>query len=148
MHEETGQNIGVNDEDEDVNLDGNGEPAQATGVDKDELSIMDTANDNHAEPTSETLYEQFQNAIRIGRKAGLNDDHRQPKRNKQNTRDTSMYANLLVDTLFDDMSLQQAFSLMIEDNTRDMFAFVTEQMSAKQGLRLFGEAGAKAAMNW
>ena len=57
-----------------------------------------------------------------------------------------MYANLLVDTLFDDMSPQQAFSLTIEDNTRDMFAFVTEQMSAKRGSQLFGEAGAKAVM--
>ena len=31
-----GQNIGVDDEDEDVNLDGNEEPAQATAVDKDD----------------------------------------------------------------------------------------------------------------
>ena len=88
VHEETGRNIGVDDEDEHVNLDGNEESAQATGVDKDdgvedELSIMDTANNNHAEPTNDTVYEQFQNAIRIGRKAGLNNDHRRPKRNNK-----------------------------------------------------------------
>ena len=44
------------------------------------------------------------------------------------------------------MSPKQAFSLMIEDNTRDMFALVTEQMSAKQGLQIFGKAGAKAVI--
>ena len=44
------------------------------------------------------------------------------------------------------MPPKQAFSLMIKDDTRNMFAFVTEQMSAKQGLRVFDEAGAKAVM--
>jgi len=147
VDEESGQNTGVED---DVNLDSNEESGQITGVDKDEPSIMDTSNDNHAEPTGETVYEQFQNAIRMGCKAGLNNNHRRPKQNKQNKQNTkdpaSMYANLLVDTIFDNMSPKQAFSLMIEDNTRDMFAFVTEQMSAKQGLQVFGEAGAKAVM--
>ena len=36
--------------------------------------------------------------------------------------------------------------MMVEDDTRDMFAFVTEQMSAKRGLKLFGETGADAIM--
>ena len=129
-----------------MNLDSSEESGEITGVDQDEPSIMDALNYNQTEPIGETVYEQFQKAIRMERKAGLRNNHRRAKQNKGNTKDpASMYANLLVDTIFDNMPLKEAFSMMIKDNTRDMFAFVTEQMSAKRGLRLFGEASAKAS---
>lgn len=57
-----------------------------------------------------------------------------------------MYACLLVDRVFDDMEPEEAFSLMVEDETRDMFALVTEQMSAKAGLKHFGDKGPAAIM--
>jgi hypothetical protein len=43
-----------------------------------------------------------------------------------------MYVSLLVDTIFDDMEPEEAFSMMMQEDTSDMFTFVTEQMSAKK----------------
>lgn len=39
-----------------------------------------------------------------------------------------------------------AFALMMEEDYEEMYSFMTEQMSAKAGLRVFGKAGAQAIM--
>ena len=48
--------------------------------------------------------------------------------------------------MFEDMEPQTVFTMLMEHDSSEMLSFLTEQMSAKRGLKQFGVAGADAIM--
>ena len=51
-----------------------------------------------------------------------------------------------VQTLFDSVDLDMTLELMQPEDTEDMLSFIMAQMSAKAGIKKFGEEGKKAIM--
>ena len=149
---ETPQDQGVGDEDEHQPPDNTGEGTNDQALEN--AGVQDTNNEpnvveaieDEEPPTQRSEYEIFQDAERIGRESANDPTSSRPVREKKKHDPAYTYANILVDTVFDDMEPEEAFSLMTDGDGNDMLTFVTEQMSAKRGLRLFGEDGAKAVM--
>ena len=135
--ESTGVEDGVNSEINDNT--GVGEDVAPTlEVDMDDESLAD--DDTH--PTTESS--KFQQAVadRITRAYDGN-DQRPPRRHVNKAKDPVFeYLN----SMFEDMEPQMVFTMLMEHVSSEMLSFLTEQMSAKWGLKQFGTAGAEAIM--
>ena len=97
-------------------------------TDTDDASLDD--DDTH--PTTES--HKFQQAVADGISSAYDgDDQRPPRRHANKTKDPAFeYLN----SVFEDMEPQTVFTMMIEHDSVEMLSFVTEQMSAKRGLKI------------
>ena len=70
-------------------------------------------------------------------------DQRPARRHANKAKDSAFeYLN----SMFKDMERQTVFTMLMEHDSSEMLSFLTEQMSAKRGLKHFGVAGADAIM--
>ena len=100
---------------------------------------MSESTGTNSEDESETEYERFQRAQKEGAAAAHGDGGR-PRRTKRSPRRLiEEHANMLVSTVFNDMTPEAVFAFMMADDGHDMITFVTEQMTASKGLRRFGQ---------
>ena len=107
-------------------------------ADTDEESLVD--DDTH--PTTEST--KFQQAVAdgIARAHDVN-DQRPARRHANKAKDPAFeYLN----SMFEDMEPQTVFTMLMEHDSSEMLSFLTEQMSAKRGLKQFGVAGTDAIM--
>ena len=89
-----------------------------------------------------TLSDIFEEAADIGRlAASQHDNTHNLRRDRKGTRDPNFQYMI---TTFQDLEPEAAFTLLMGDDSEQIFNFLTEQMSAKRGLQQFGEAGADA----
>jgi Reverse transcriptase (RNA-dependent DNA polymerase) len=128
--DESVENTGV--ENNDATSDDDGESVKNTGVGDDEIPVENTGVH---QPTE---YERFRQAEEAGRTAALNND------NKPRTRSTA--AQEFIHSMFEDMDPSSIFELMSGEDEEEMLSFVTAQMTAKAGLKYFGQDGADAIM--
>lgn len=135
-NEEDIDNTGTSDTDEQEQagkeeLPNNDESSRPTGADDDEDP---DANEGP------TLQEEFDNAEEIGIE-NANNDAGLPVRPKRSTRDPSFLYNIFQSTP------QEAFNYLMSQDYKEVYCFLTKQMTAKKGLKRFKEAGAKAIMD-
>ena len=107
-------------------------------VDTDDESLAD----EDPQPTTESS--KFQQAVADGiTRAYDGNDHRPPRRHASKAKDPAFgYIN----SMFEDMEPETVFTMLMEHDSSEMLSFLTEQMSAKRGLKQFGTAGADAIM--
>ena len=137
----TNQPEGVTGADDHANAEGKhdeqaeeaGEPVETTGAD----APGDASVNSEA---SATLQEQFDEAQEAGARAA-NEGEPLPPRTRKNTKDPSFLYNIF------DISPSEAFNYLMKCDHDESFCFLTEQMTAKKGLKRFKEAGAKAIMS-
>ena len=72
------------------------------------------------------------------------DNQRLPRRQAKKVQDPSF--NYL-DMILEDMDHPTAFTILMEQDSEEILTFLTEQMTAKRGLKQFSTAGADAIMN-
>ena len=114
---------------------------ESTGVGEelsDEISIDSSVA---VEDTEEVDY---QRAKRLGIESAQDDGPPLPKRTCKKKAD-EMYE--CYNAMFPGIDIEHVFSTFDDGHSDDMFNFLTEQMSAKAGLREFGEQGAASIMN-
>jgi hypothetical protein len=142
LDDESVENTGVGNDDESVENTGVGnddESVENTGVENNDTGSDD--NDESVENTGvhrPTEYERFTQAEEAGRTAALNND------SKHRTRSTA--AQEFIHSMFEDMDPNSIFELMSGEDEEEMLSFVTAQMTAKAGLKYFGQDGADAIM--
>jgi Reverse transcriptase (RNA-dependent DNA polymerase) len=107
------------------------ESIENTGVEPNE-SVKNTGVQGPTE------YNRFVQAEEAGRATAGNND------NKPRTRSTA--AQEFIHSMFKDMDPNSIFELMSGENEEEMLSFVTVQMTAKAGLKYFGQDGADAIM--
>jgi hypothetical protein len=105
---------------EDIDNDDDNKPIESTGVQQ------------------ATEYDRFVQAEEAGRAAAGSND------NKPRTRST--VAQEFIHSMFKDMDPNLIFKLMSGEDKEDMLSFITAQMTAKAGLKYFGQDGADAIM--
>jgi Reverse transcriptase (RNA-dependent DNA polymerase) len=127
---ESVENTGV--ENNDTISDDDDESVENTGVDNEDVSVENTGVQRPTE------CDRFAQAEEAGRAAALNND------NKPRTRSTA--AQEFIHNIFDDMDPYSVFELMSGEDEEEMLSFVTAQMTAKAGLKYFGQDGADAIM--
>ena len=98
--------------------------------------------DTHEEDPTITESDQFRQAEDAGRMAANGAEL--PKRVSKPNKKEGFAHNCV--TFLQDMEPEAAFALLMESDTEDMLSFLMAQMSAKAGLKHFGEAGAQAVM--
>ena len=69
----------------------------------------------------------------------MDNDDGCPQRERQSTNDP---AYEYIYEIIDDLDPMDAVAIMMTDEMDDIITMITEQMSAKKGLRLFGQDGA------
>ena len=146
----------------------NEQPHESTGVEDDQeppdeqgptnegLEVEDEMNQQSHENTGvqtpermeapgdepPTLSDIFEQAADTGRlAASQHDSTRNLRKDRKSTRDPSFQYMI---TAIQDLEPEAAFTLLMGDDSDQVFNFLTEQMSAKRGLQQFGEAGADA----
>ena len=87
-----------------------------------------------------TLQQEFDDAEQQGMRAARDGSGR-PKRNTKLARDPSFLYNIF------DSNPKEAFDYLMHTDYEESICLLTEQMTAKKGLKRFREAGAKAIMN-
>jgi hypothetical protein len=131
----------VGSDDDDESVDNTGMENNDAGSDDDEESIENTGVGDDDESVENTgvhqpmEYKRFTQAEEAGRTAALNND------NKPRARST-----VALEFMFEDMDPNSIFELMSGEDEEDMLSFVTVQMTAKAGLKYFGQDGADAIM--
>ena len=141
---------GMNDDESlhDSNPGGNTgvDPVENTGVDPEENTGVSEIPvprepDHTEEPVKMTEEEQFEEAESIGRANAADEQATRPHRTNRGPRldPDFRYLNIL-----SDMDPEAIFSFLMGDDADDMLTFLTEQMTVKKGLKLFGAAGADA----
>ena len=70
-------------------------------------------------------------------------DHRPPRQHASKAKDPAFE---YINSMFEDMEPEMVFTMLMEHDSSEMLSFLTEQMSAKRGLKQFGTAGAEAIM--
>ena len=126
--EPTNESLGVEDEP-------NQQSHENTGVQTTER--MESTED---EPP--TLSDVFEQAVNTGRLAASeHSSTHNLRKDKKSTRDPSFQYMI---TAIQDLEPEAAFTLLMGDDSEQVFNFLMEQMSAKRGLQQFGEAGADA----
>ena len=115
----------VNEPDENTGVDE--QSVENTGVGEQSIGIEEQED---IEETTDTVHEQFQRAVDDGvRRATDPSDQRQLRNNpKRSKRDENF-----------------EYMMLTGDGNR-LFSFLTEQMSAKRGIKVFGEVGEEAIM--
>ena len=148
---------------EDVEITGVGHPTspnsqennQITGVDRQtsegETNVIDpqgelaetNGQDQSDETPDETVSEQFARAERSGRRAAIQGTNVDRRARRTNQSDDFVYT---IDFLSEE-DPQILFALLMDSDHDAMYNFLTEQMSAKKGLKVFGDKGADAIMD-
>ena len=124
---------------------GAGEPPETTGAWTPDPESHETtgAVDGDSASTSDdepiTLQDEFDHAETTGARAAVSDEQI-PKRTRTKIRDPSFLYNIF------NTSPAEAFNYLMRCDYEESFCFLTEQMTAKKGLKKFKEAGAKAIM--
>ena len=124
----TNEGLGVDDEP-------SRQSHENTGVDTPER--METPEDEH--PTMSDIFEQAVNAGKVA--ASQHDSTHNLRKDRKSARDPSFQYMI---TAIQDLEPDAAFALLMGNDSEQVFNFLTEQMSAKKGLKKFGEAGADA----
>ena len=113
---------------------------QITGV--EERRNADDVSDGTVDYDS-TEEAEYEKAERLGIESAHNDDMSLPKRvRKKKTDEIYEYYNVLVAGI----DVDQVFCSYDDDHTKQVFNFLTDQMSTKAGLKEFGEKGAALIM--
>ena len=120
-----------------------------TGVDEDAVPMVETMMDDEESagedttPITESC--KFEQAVTDGKSRALGSvDQRPPCRQAKKVKDPNFdYLNLILE----DMDHHTAFAILMEQDSEEILSFLTEQMTAKRGLKQFGTAGAEAIMN-
>ena len=148
---------GVGDESSDpmdiVHIDDNDESAGVenpnnTGVGENLAPMMESTVDD--EPSDDednhpiTESHKFDQAVADGKSRAIGgNDQRPPRRRANKVQDPAFeYLNLILE----DMDHPMAFTMLMDHDSDEILTFLTEQMTAKRGLKQFGAAGADAIM--
>ena len=114
--------------------------SQPTGVEEDQDNAASINPSTDYDSTEEAEYAK---AEQLGMKSAHDDDMPLPKRTRKNKADEIYeYYN----TMFTGIDFGHVFSSFNEGHSNQMFNFLTEQMSAKAGLKEFGEQGVASIM--
>ena len=137
-------NIHIDDADESKGV----ENDNNTGVGQNmtpmmESTVEDEMSDDEDTHRSTESY-KFEQAVADGKSRAIDgNNQRPPRRHASKANDPACnYLNMM----FEDMEHQTVFTMLMEDDSHEMLSFLTEQMSAKRGLKHFGTAGADAIM--
>jgi len=98
-----------------------------------------TSDEDERADNTPTVHDQFQAAEMAGRNAALDPDAPRPTRARKDARDDA-YQYLCA--MFSSIDVEMAIKLLMDGP--DAVSLLTAQMSAKQGLKHFGRAGAEA----
>ena len=102
----------------------------------------ESSADEDPEPTTESS--KFQQAVTDGITRAYDENgHRPPRRHASKAKDPAFE---YINSMFEDMKPETVFTMLMEHDSSEMLSFLTEQMSAKRGLKHFGTAGAEAIM--
>ena len=126
----------------------NSEDDNNTGVGEKVTPVTETFTDDElledddTHPITES--HKFQQAVSDGiSRAHEGNIQRPTRRHAKKAKDPAFeYINLI----FNKMEPQTVFTMLMEQDSTEMLSFITEQMSAKRGLKQFGTAGADAIM--
>ena len=114
------------------------------GVEAENAGVEDP-DGSESQSESETESDAFARAEALGRQRAIAGTTEQPTRtNRGKTRDPAFE---YLHTLFGSMDPETVFTLLTGRESDHILSFLTEQMSAKKGLRQFGNAGARAIMS-
>ena len=132
-----------------------------TGVDENAAPMMETTVDDEESDGGDTprITEsyKFEQAVTDGKSRAIRrDNQRRPRRQAKKVQDPDF--NYLVkkvqdpdfnylNMILEDMDHPMAFTILMEQDSEEILSFLTEQMTAKRGLKQFGTAGADAIMN-
>ena len=128
---------------------GHGEPGvndhvEGNGVEVENAGVEDP-NGSESQSENETELDAFARAEASGREWAVAGTTEWPTRtNRGKTKDPAFE---YVHTLFESMDPETVFTLLTGCESDHILLFLTEQMSAKRGLRQFGNAGAQAIMS-
>ena len=137
--------INIDDTDESTGV----ENPNNTGVDKNTAPMMETTVDDEESDGGDTprITEsyKFEQAVTDGKSRAIGrDNQRPPRRQPKKVQDPDFnYLNMISE----DMDHPMAFTILMEQDSEEILSFLTEQMTAKRGLKQFGTAGADAIMN-
>ena len=123
----TDENTGVQQEDE--------PPTPSTQQSRENTGVPQ----EDEPPTLSDIFEQAADTGRLA--ASQHDNTHNLRRDRKGTRDSNFQYMI---TTIQDLEPEAAFTLLMGDDSEQIFNFLTEQMSAKRGLQQFGEAGADA----
>ena len=126
---------GPTDEGLGVDEEMNQQSHENTGVQTPER--MEASGD--APPTLSDIFEQAADTGRLA--ASQQGNTRNLRKDRKSTRDPSFQYMI---TAIQDLEPEAAFTLLMGDDSEQVFNFLAEQMSTKRGLQQFGEAGADA----
>ena len=87
---------------------------------------------------------RFEQAVADGKSRAIGgDNQRPPRRQAKKVHDPEFdYLNMIME----EMEHPMAFTMLMEHDSEEILSFLTEQMTAKKGLKQFGTAGADAIM--
>ena len=127
-----------------------------TGVDENAAPMMETSLDDDGKTADDedsdggdtrrvTESHRFEQAVTDGKSRAIGgDDQRPPRRQAKKVQDPNFnYLSMILE----DMDHPMAFTILMEQDSEEILTFLTEQMTAKRGLKQFGTAGADAIMN-
>ena len=121
----------------DADSDVESDSVETTGVEPDDTSVSDDDEDEDDDEPTES--DQYADAEARGRAAAAG--HPLPKREKR-TRHDPVYEYIHV--MFGNMAPNVLLTLLDDVSMEDHMSLLTAQMSAKAGLKQFGQAGADA----
>ena len=144
-HMDTADIINIDDADESTGV----EKPNNTGVDVNAAPMMEGIVDDEVSDSGDshrtTESYEFEQAVKDGKSRAIGgDDQRPPRRQAKKVQDPDFnYLNMISE----DMDHPMAFTMLMEHDSEEILSFLTEQMTAKRGLKQFGTAGADAIMN-
>lgn len=126
---------------EPVGTTGASEPVETTGAEsRGTTGASDEDESTEEDEDIRTVQEEFDEAIAEGKRSAT-DDSMRSKRQAKPKRDPSFLYSIF------ESSPEEAFNYLMSKDYEDTYCFLTEQMTAKKGLKRFKEAGARAIMN-
>ena len=119
-----------------------------TGVGENAAPMMEStvedelSDDEDTHPITES--HKFDQAVADGKSRAIDrNDQRPPRRQANKVHDPAFdYLNLISE----DMDHPMAFTMLMDHDSDEILTFLTEQMTAKRGLKQFGDASADAIM--
>ena len=137
-------NIHIDDADESTGV----ENDNNTGVGQNMTPMMESTAEDEMSDDEDTQQStesyKFEQAVADGKSRAIDGNNQHPpRRHASKANDQALnYLNMM----FKDMEHQTVFTMLMEDDSHEMLSFLTEQMSAKRGLKHFGTASADAIM--
>ena len=124
------------------------ENSNNAGVDENAAPTMEStvegelSDDEDAHPITES--HKFDQAVADGKSRAIDGNDQRPiRRHASKVRDPDFdYLNLIAE----DMDHPLAFTMLMDHDSDEILTFLTKQMTAKRGLKQFGDAGADAIM--